>query len=65
MKDTKDILKEHGQRRRNFMTKSAKMAAAAPAITLLLSQVSTPAHAAISGNDTPPPTPTSTIGTPD
>ncbi len=45
MKKTKDTLEKHGQRRRNFIAKSAKVAAAAPAITLLLSQASTPAFA--------------------
>ena len=49
MKDTKDMLEQHGTRRREFLTKSAKVAAAAPAIALLLSQTSMPAHAQISG----------------
>jgi hypothetical protein len=53
MKDTKDMLEEHGERRRAFVTKSVKVAAAAPAIALLLSQTSIPAHAGISGSQPP------------
>jgi hypothetical protein len=45
MKDTKEVLQDHGKRRRAFVRKSAKLAAAAPAIALLLSQTSTPASA--------------------
>ena len=44
-KETKEVLQDHGKRRREFVGKSAKLAAAAPAVALLLSQASKPAHA--------------------
>lgn len=57
MKDTKDVLTEHGLRRRKFVEKTTKVAATAPAVALLLSQATVPAHAGISGQtSTPPPT---------
>ena len=36
MKETKDILETHAQRRRDFLKSSACKAAAAPAVVLLL-----------------------------
>jgi hypothetical protein len=60
MKNTKDMQEQHGTRRREFLTKSAKVAAVAPAVALLLSQTSMPAHAQQSGVSKPPSTPPNT-----
>ncbi len=38
MKESKEVLQLHGQRRRDFIKTFAKLSAAAPAIALLLSQ---------------------------
>lgn len=61
MKDTKEVLAEHGLRRRRFVEKTAKAAATAPAVALLLSQATVPAHAGISGQVMTPPPLTTTI----
>lgn len=46
MSDLQESLELHAQRRRNFLKKSATVAIAAPAITLLLEAGAKPAFAA-------------------
>ena len=50
MKKPNDVLQEHGRRRREFIAKTAKVAAAAPAVALLVSQASM-AQPLLSGED--------------
>ena len=52
MKDTKQVLDEHGNRRRDFITKTAKAAYAAPVLALLWAQSSrASAQPCVSGGD--------------
>lgn len=45
MSDTQNTIQKHALRRRDFLKKSATVAVAAPAISLLLQQGIKPAHA--------------------